>query len=86
MQLRDRLKRWLGVKSRSIVPAHIATAFPPAHFNSAIVDVDELVSRSTHLWPLSPIVQGIDFNDASHRRVLIEVLAYGGGPLDAEGR
>jgi hypothetical protein len=57
----------------------MATAFPPAHINSSIVDVDELVSRATHLWPLSPIVQGIDFNDASHRRVLIEVLLTAGG-------
>jgi hypothetical protein len=48
------------------------TLFPPGHFYSPIVDVDELRAREALVWPPEPAVLGIDFNDAHHERVLRE--------------
>ena len=47
-------------------------AFAPGHFYSPIVDPAALAGRREALWPASPALVGIDFNDASHRRVLTE--------------
>ena len=47
-------------------------AFAPGHFYSPIVDPASLAGQHERLWPPSPAVRGIDFNDASHQRVLTE--------------
>ena len=46
--------------------------FPPGHFYSPIVDVDDLRNQQARVWPAKPKVLGIDFNDAHHERVLRE--------------
>ena len=46
--------------------------FPPGHFYSPIVDVDELRREQARVWPIKPQVLGIDFNDLYHQRVLHE--------------
>lgn len=48
--------------------------FPPGHFYSPIVDPDALRGRLEEVWPRAPSVAGIDFNDASHRTVLVELF------------
>jgi hypothetical protein len=42
--------------------------FPLGHFYSPHVSPDDL--DTSRIWPVRPAVQGIDFNDASHREVL----------------
>lgn len=44
--------------------------FPPGHFYSPIVDVEQLRSEVDRIWPANPVVLGIDFNDASHQHLL----------------
>lgn len=44
--------------------------FPPGHFYSPIVDPATL--DADRLWPATPQVVGIDFNEASHRAILTE--------------
>jgi predicted O-methyltransferase YrrM len=46
------------------------SAFPDGHFYSPVVDPDEIDARQPAIWPAEPRVLGIDFNDASHLRVL----------------
>ncbi len=52
----------------------VAAAHPNGHFYSPVVDPDTLLPRRAELWPSEPKVLGIDFNDASHERLLREVL------------
>jgi predicted O-methyltransferase YrrM len=47
--------------------------FPPGHFYSPIVDTTEALQRAETLWPKSvPSILGIDFDIASHERILCE--------------
>lgn len=48
----------------------INSSHPNGHFYSPVVDPDELRARAATLWPDSPGIAGIDFNDASHLDVL----------------
>lgn len=48
--------------------------FPPGHFYSPIVDTEALAKERARIWPSDPQVVGIDFDDASHRQVLQDVL------------
>ncbi len=49
----------------------IRASHPNGHFYSPVVDPAALESQKDRLWPESiPECLGIDFNDASHRRVL----------------
>lgn len=49
--------------------------FPPGHFYSPIVDVDEATSRASSIWPEGQLrVPGIRFNDDSHVRLLRDVF------------
>jgi hypothetical protein len=56
----------------SRAPATPKTLFPPGHFYSPVVDVDELRREQARVWPAKPEVLGIDFNDAYHQHVLHE--------------
>lgn len=51
-------------------PATRKTLFPPGHFYSPVVDVEELRSQEARVWPATPEILGIDFNDAHHELVL----------------
>ena len=55
-------------------PVHCAirTAYDNGHFYSPVVDPAEVAARADAIWPAEPVVPGIDFDDASHRRVLEE--------------
>lgn len=53
-----------------------AAAHPDGHFYSPVVDPDELSKRRDELWPARPEVLGIDFNDASHLRILGETFPH----------
>ena len=53
---------------------HPRPAHPLGHFYSPIVDTDEASKQAARIWPESPQVLGIDFNDDSHRRILTEVF------------
>ena len=44
--------------------------FPDGHFYSPVVDTAEMAAREGEIWPNEPQVLGIDFDDASHLRVL----------------
>lgn len=62
---------------RSAAPAVNApgappTLFPAGHFYSPVPDPAELRAQEQRIWPDRPRVLGIDFNDASHERVLRE--------------
>ena len=46
-------------------PAH-----PQGHFYSPIVDTDEAARDASRIWPVTPEVLGIDFNDTAHERIL----------------
>lgn len=68
-------------------PAH-----SPGHFYSPIVDTDEASRDAARIWPESPEILGIDFNDAAHRHILeVEFPKYmpeydypEHGPADSE--
>ena len=47
-----RLRRMLGNLFKA--PATQQTLFPPGHFYSPIVDVDELRAREAYVWPSEP--------------------------------
>lgn len=48
--------------------------FPPGHFYSPIVDAEALAQERQRVWPAAPQVLGVDFNEASHRHLLEQVL------------
>jgi hypothetical protein len=54
------------------VDMSISTAQPNGHFYSPVVDPSQLDQAT--LWPPHPTVLGIDFNEASHERILREVF------------
>lgn len=45
---------------------------PDGHFYSPIVDTLDVASRSAQIWPEHAETPGIDWNEASHRRILGE--------------
>lgn len=47
-------------------------AFPVGHFYSPVVDSADVLLRRAVIWPDSPRVLGIDFNDVGHLQVLRE--------------
>ena len=47
---------------------------PRGHFDSPLVDVDDVSARRAQLWPQRPVILGIDFNDDYHRRILTEAF------------
>jgi hypothetical protein len=49
-----------------------ATAFPAGHFYSPVVDPATIAQN--RVWPERPDIRGIDFNDASHVRILSELF------------
>jgi hypothetical protein len=53
-------------------PPAPTTLFPAGHFYSPVPDPGELRAQERRIWPDRPLVLGIDFNDASHERVLRE--------------
>lgn len=48
--------------------------FPPGHFYSPVVDTEALAKERARIWPDDPQVAGVEFDDASHRHVLQDVL------------
>ena len=48
--------------------------FPPGHFYSPIVDTEALAKERARIWPADPQILGIEFDDASHRHVLQDIL------------
>ena len=68
----DERDRKIDVAPATALDATIASAaeravtlpFPPGHFYSPIVDPESLDPE--RVWPVDPVVLGIDFNDASH--------------------
>lgn len=46
------------------------TAYPNGHFYSPVVNPDEVQRDAQGIWPASPRVLGIDFNDDAHRHIL----------------
>lgn len=49
------------------------TAFPPGHFYSPEVDVDQCAAEADRIWNIHEVL-GIDFNDENHRRILAEAF------------
>jgi len=48
---------------------------PEGHFYSPIVDAASLLARKEELWPKTPAISaGIDFNDESHKNILVDVF------------
>lgn len=52
----------------------VKTSADPGHFYSPIVDPDDLLNQQERIWPNSPMILGIDFNDAEHERLLREAF------------
>jgi hypothetical protein len=48
--------------------------FPDGHFYSPTIDFEEVVRDGARIWPSDPIVQGVDFNEPFHRKVLTELF------------
>lgn len=44
--------------------------YDDGHFYSPVVNTKDIAQREAAIWPAAPQVLGIDFNDASHLRVL----------------
>jgi predicted O-methyltransferase YrrM len=65
--MRRSLLRGLGRRLLALSGA-VSSAFPPGHFYSPIVDPGTV--ERARVWPYQPEVLGIDFNDASHVRIL----------------
>ena len=59
---------------------------PDGHFYSPVVDTEDLRRRESLVWPHNPSVLGIDFNDASHLRVLEEFFPKYIADFDYEER
>jgi hypothetical protein len=49
-------------------------AYPPGHFYSPVVDTVAIEARKREIWPARPEITGIDFNDARHREILVELF------------
>lgn len=45
---------------------------PDGHFYSPVVDPEALRAQAVRLWETAQVIHGIDFNDASHARILAE--------------
>ena len=58
--------------NRAMWNAPIKTAHPNGHFYSPVVDPKTL--DAARIWPEHPQILGIDFNDASHERILRETF------------
>jgi hypothetical protein len=80
MRRPNTLTRWL--RRLGSAAGSRAAAFPAGHFYSPVVDVGDVASRAAAIWPPQPVVQGIDFDDGSHRRVLEEVFPKFMGDFD----
>jgi hypothetical protein len=52
----------------------VRTPFPAGHFYSPVVDPEALKLRRAQLWPDSPAIPLIDFNDESHADFLREMV------------
>ncbi len=48
--------------------------FPAGHFYSPIADTTALARDRRRIWPESPHISGVDFNDASHVALLTEAF------------
>lgn len=46
----------------------------PGHFYSPLIDPQAIQADAARIWPQAPAIYGIDFNDASHHRLLSEVF------------
>lgn len=67
------LERLLG--KRKLEEPKIATIDAPrgplaGHFYSPVVDIEDAAARQSEIWPPSPVVLGVDFNDDSHLEIL----------------
>jgi hypothetical protein len=62
--------------------ASIRGAHENGHFYSPVVDPAELAAQIDRLWPAQPQVLGIDFNDASHEKILRELFPRHIGAYD----
>lgn len=68
MNPQDFLRRALHAVSRKL---GIGDYAPSGHFYSPVLDRAEVAASEARLWPAQPrLPAGIDFNDASHRRLL----------------
>lgn len=56
------------------VPMYAYAGFPPGHFYSPVVDVEQAKADAGRIWQDNPTVLGIDFNDASHQELLQQVF------------
>jgi hypothetical protein len=50
----------------------VKTIYPAGHFYSPLIDNDEVRQMQDRIWPASPEILGIDFNDESHSRLLAD--------------
>ncbi len=62
-QCAHQIERYTATMARR--PAHAN-----GHFYSPIVDTDDIEARRAAIWPASPQVLGVDFNDASQQHIL----------------
>lgn len=52
----------------------MALPFPPGHFYSPIVNIDDVKKYEEKIWPQMPVILGIDFNDTSHLEFLTDIF------------
>ena len=57
-------------------------AFADGHFYSPVVDTKDVAARQSELWPAAPQTIGIEWNRASHERVLAEYFPRHMGKYD----
>jgi predicted O-methyltransferase YrrM len=52
----------------------VSTAHPNGHFYSPVTNPRDLSERMAELYPVDPIALGVVFDDALHKRMLVDVL------------
>jgi len=71
-------------QDKSDTPSALAErpAFPDGHFYSPVVDREWLYSRRDEIWAGGSEMRGVDFNDASHRKILKKIFPRFIGDFD----
>jgi len=54
--------------------ARAGIGFPNGHFYSPVVDQKEAEQQQARIWPDSPRIYGIDFDDDQHHRILTKIF------------
>ena len=69
-----RLKKLLKFGKNTARELNINKAFHDGHFYSPVVDTNSARNNKTRIWPNSPHILGIDFNNEKQRHILRDIV------------